>query len=109
MAKKTRKSTQGSVGGEIVQKIKNAIFSSNGFPLFLSFATLAILFVLFRMKGIEIDYKISALDKDIQQVSMENKELKARKARLLSVKNLRAMASKYNFAQPKEQQILVIP
>lgn len=109
MAKKARKSTKGSQGGDIVAKVKGAIFSSNGFPLFLSFATLAILFVLFRMKGIEIDYKISALDKDIQQVSMENKELKARKARLMSVKNLRAMASRYNFAQPREQQILVIP
>lgn len=109
MATRARKSAKGSTGGDIIQKIKGAVFSSNGFPLFLSFATLAILFVLFRMKGIEIDYKISALDKDIRQISMENKELKARKAKLLSVKNLRAMATKYNFAQPKEQQILVIP
>ncbi|MCO4792926.1 MAG: hypothetical protein KC493_04395 [Bacteriovoracaceae bacterium] len=89
-------------------KIKNVLFSSQGFPLFLGFTLLSVLFVIFRMKGVEIDYKISGLDKDLEKVTLENKELKARRARLLSVKKLKSMAKKYNLSQPKQGQILVI-
>jgi cell division protein FtsL len=93
----------------IVTKTKNVIFSSQGFPLILSFAILGILFVLFRMKGVELDYKVTNVNKDIERTVLENKELKARKAKLLSSKKLRTMARKYGLSQPKQEQIIVIP
>lgn len=70
---------------------------------------LGLLFVLFRMKGVELDYKITSVNKDIDKVVLDNKELKAKKARLLSVKRLRKLASKYDLKQPKQKQIIVLP
>ena len=90
-------------------KIKEVIFSSQGFPIFLSFTTLAILFVLFRMKNIEMDYTISKANREIEKVSMDNKELKAKKARMLSTDKLRKLAMSYHLDQPKQEQIIVIP
>lgn len=92
-----------------VTKAKKIVFSSQGFPLLLSFAILGILFVLFRMKGVELDYKVTNVNKDIERAVLESKELKARKAKLLSSKKLRGMARKYGLSQPKQEQIIVIP
>lgn len=91
------------------EKVSEILFSSKGFPIFLSFAILAVLFVLFRMKNVEIDYKITKANKDIEKVSLDNKELKAKKARLLSSEKLRKLASVHNLDQPKQDQIIVIP
>ncbi|MCF8058138.1 MAG: hypothetical protein K9K67_02510 [Bacteriovoracaceae bacterium] len=98
-----------SKGINPIQTIKNVIFSNQVFPFVLTFFVLALLFVLFRMKGVELDYKITSVNKDIEKVLLDNKELKARKARLLSVKRLRKMASKYELKQPKQKQIIVLP
>lgn len=89
--------------------VRNVIMSSQGFPLFLAFTTLAVLFVLFRMKSVEIDYKVSALNKDIEKVSVDNKELKAQRAKHLSIPKLKKLAQKYNLAQPKQEQIIIVP
>ncbi|MCP4913811.1 MAG: hypothetical protein GY909_11930 [Oligoflexia bacterium] len=89
--------------------IKNLIFSSQVFPFILTFSVMGVLFVLFRMKGVEINYKIASFNKDIDKISLENKELKAKKAKLLSIKRLRSMAKSYELAQPKRKQIIVIP
>ncbi len=89
--------------------IKNIIFSNQVFPFVLTFFVLGLLFVLFRMKGVELDYKITSVNKDIERVTLDNKELKAKKARLLSVKRLRTMASKYGLNQPRQKQIIVLP
>lgn len=94
---------------QLGSKIKEIIFSSQGFPIFLSFTTLAILFVLFRMKNVEMDYTISSTNRDIEKVIMDNKELKAKKARMLSAEKLRRLAASYNLDQPKQEQIIVIP
>ena len=94
---------------DLKQKVSDILFSSRGFPLFLSFSFLAILFVLFRMKNVEIDYKITKANKDIDKVAMDNKELKAKKARLLSSDKLRKLASVHHLDQPKQDQIIVIP
>ena len=91
------------------KKIKEIIFSSQGFPIFLSFTTLAILFVLFRMKTIEMDYKITKSNRDIEKVLLDNKELKAKNARMLSTEKLRRLASVHHLDQPKQDQIIVIP
>lgn len=52
----TKKNNEGIKLGE---KVKNIIFSTQGLPIFLSFTTVAILFVLFRMKNVEMDYQIT--------------------------------------------------
>lgn len=70
---------------------------------------LGILFVLFRMKGIEMEYKLSDINRTIDNVSLENKELKAQKARLLSVNQLNQLAKKFDLKQPGQGQIIVIP
>lgn len=94
---------------QIGKKIKEIIFSSQGLPIFLSFTTLAILFVLFRMKNVEMDYKISKSNRDIEKVLLDNKELKAKNARLLSTERLRRLAANHHLDQPKQDQIIVIP
>ena len=94
---------------QLGNKIKEIIFSSQGFPIFLSFTTLAILFVLFRMKNIEMDYTISKTNREIEKVIMDNKELKAKKARMLSADKLRKLAMAHRLDQPKQDQIIVIP
>jgi cell division protein FtsL len=92
-----------------LQTIKHTLFSNQVFPFVLTFFVLGLLFVLFRMKGVELAYKVTSVNKDIEKVLLDNKELKAKKARLLSVKRLRKMASKYELKQPKQKQIIVLP
>lgn len=94
---------------QLGKKLKEIIFSSQGFPIFLSFTSLAILFVLFRMKNVEMDYKISKTNKEIEKVMLDNKELKAKRARMLSSDKLRKLASAHNLDQPKQEQVIVIP
>ncbi|OUR92997.1 hypothetical protein A9Q84_21070 [Halobacteriovorax marinus] len=106
---KTRSKANSGLGSIISDSFKKVFLSSQGMPIMLTLSVLGILFVLFRMKGIELNYKISTMNKDIDKVALESKELKAKKARLLSVKNLRKMASKYDLKQPKQTQVIVIP
>ncbi|MGZ3787467.1 MAG: hypothetical protein ACXVLQ_03030 [Bacteriovorax sp.] len=94
---------------QLGKKAREIIFSSQGFPLFLSFTTLAILFVLFRMKNVEMDYKITKSNRDIEKVLLDNKELKAKSARMLSTERLRRLAAVHHLDQPKQDQIIVIP
>mgnify|MGYP003642594968 CR=1 FL=1 len=106
MATMTRKA-RGSQS--LIDKTKAIFFSSRGFPIILTFTVLAILFVLFRMKGVELDYQVNYINKEIDEISVENKDLKARKARLMSVDKLRDMAKTHGLAQPRQNQIIVIP
>jgi hypothetical protein len=92
-----------------VTQIREIVFSTTGLPIFLTFTTLAVLFVLFRMKNVEKDYQISKTNKDIEKVLLDNKELKAKKARMLSSEKLRRLASIHHLEQPKQDQIIVIP
>ena len=91
------------------EKLKGFIFSSQGFPLLLMFSVLGVLFVLFRMKSVELDYKITEVNKKISKERLEQKELGAKKAGLLSINNLRKLAKRYNLKQPTQAQIIVIP
>lgn len=105
----TKSSKKASLTSQLLDKIRTIVFSSQGFPLFLTFTLLAVFFVVFRMKGIELEYRLSDINKDIDRISIENKELKANKARLLSVNKLHEMAKKYEMKQPGQAQIIFIP
>ncbi len=88
---------------------KNIVFSSQGFPIILTLAVISILFVIFRMQSIEIDYKINDVKKDISKAQQDSKDLSAKKAKELSVKKLRGFAKEYDLKEPKQDQIIVIP
>ncbi|MFZ4712969.1 MAG: hypothetical protein ACOYL6_04635 [Bacteriovoracaceae bacterium] len=70
---------------------------------------MCLLYVLFRMKSVEQDYKLHSYNKQIEESTHESRELLAKKARLLSAKNLRELAEKHNLNEPKQDQIIVIP
>lgn len=97
-----------SKANEIFGKVKSIILSTQGFPIFIAFTTLAVMFVVFRMKNVEMDYKISKTNKEIEKVVLDNKELKAKKARMLSAEKLRTLADRHSLTQPKQNQIIVI-
>lgn len=89
--------------------IKKIVLSAQGMPIVLSLTLICILLVLFRMKGVEANYQISELNREIEKYVVEGKELRAKKARLLSSRNLHFMAKKYSLGQPKQSQIIVVP
>ena len=93
----------------IFQKLKGLVTSSQGMPIILTLAIISILFVLFRMKGVEIDYKLNTVNQKTKEEVLNNKELKAKKANLLSVGRLRKLAKKHNLQEPKQKQIIVVP
>ena len=88
--------------------IKKLATSSQGLPVFVCMLSLAILLVLFRMTGIDMDYKMTKLRGDIKTITIQNKELKAQKANLLSVDKLKRIARRFKLSEPKEEQIIVI-
>lgn len=91
------------------EQLKRVMFSTKGFPVLLTLSMIGILFILFRMKGVELDYKVAEINKEIKTIESDGKELKAKKAHLLSVQNLRTLAKKYNLKHPTSKQIIVIP
>ncbi len=91
------------------EQIKTVIFSTKGFPIVMTLSMIGVLFILFRMKGVELDYKLTELNKEIKVIEVDGKELKARKAHQLSVPNLRKLAKKYNLKSPTSKQVVVIP
>ena len=93
----------------IKTRVLRFFFSAQLFPVFLTLTVISVLLVMFRMKSIEQEYKHTEVLRSIKQIKIENKELKAKKARNLSIKNLRKMANKFNFSQPSQDQIIVIP
>jgi hypothetical protein len=78
-------------------------------PFTLTFTTLAILFVGFRMKGIEQAYAVNNIQNDINKAIIRNKELKATRAKEMSVPKLREFAVKYDLKEPGPEQIILIP
>ncbi len=85
------------------------LFNLKALPFTLTFTTLAVLFVGFRMKGIEQTYLISSIESDIHKATIRNKELKAQRAREMSVPRLREFAVKYDLKEPGPEQIILIP
>jgi len=94
---------------QLSAKLKNFIFSSQGLPLILMYLTLGVLFVVFRMKSVELDYKLVELNQEIGKKKLTEEEIAANKAELLSTNNLRELAKKHNLKPPKQNQIILIP
>lgn len=92
-----------------LNQVKKVVFSSQGFPIFLTLVMVAFLFVVFRMKVIEFEDRISKMGTDIDKISRENKRLKAQKAKLLSPVRLKQLARQYNLSEPKQEQIILVP
>jgi cell division protein FtsL len=90
-------------------RLMEFLFNPKALPFTLTFTTLAILFVGFRMKGIEQAYLVNNIEQDIHKASINNKELKAQRAREMSVPRLREFASKYDLKEPGPEQIILIP
>lgn len=85
------------------------LFNPKALPFTLTFTTLAVLFIGFRMKGIEQAYLLNSIESDIDKASIESKELKAQRAREMSVHKLREFAVKYDLKEPGPEQIILIP
>lgn len=90
-------------------RLMEFLFNPKALPFTLTFTTLAILFVGFRMRGIEQAYQLNNIEHDIQKATIHNKELKAQRAREMSVPRLREFASKYDLKEPGPEQIILIP
>lgn len=105
MVRKTKKAKKNPV----LTYISEHIFNTQTLPLVFVFSILGILFVLIRMKGVEQDYKYNDIAKRIKVQKIQNKELKAQRARELSVKKLKAYAKKYKLSEPDEKRVIIIP
>ena len=75
----------------------------------MSITFLGVMFVLIRMKGIEQDYKYNEIVKNSKIKQIENKELKADRAKVLSVKKLKSFAKDNKLKEPDEKHIIIIP
>ncbi len=89
--------------------LKNLIFSTHGFPIFLVLAILMVSFVVFRMKSIDFDYRTNEINLALERSHIENKDLKAKQARLLSSRHLHELAMRHHLAEPNQKQMIVIP
>jgi cell division protein FtsL len=96
-------------GIKLNSRLLQFFFNARALPFTLTFTTLAVLFVAFRMKGIEQAYQLNNIDADIQKEVIRNKELKAQRAREMSVPRLREFAVKYDLKEPGPEQIILIP
>jgi hypothetical protein len=85
------------------------LFNPQALPFTLTFTTLAVLFVAFRMKGIEQAYSLNSINGQMQKAIINNKELKAQRAREMSVPKLREFAVTYGLKEPGPEQIILIP
>ncbi len=77
-------------------------------PLVFFVGFFSFLFVLIRMKNVDQDYEYNNLIIEIEDKILENKELKAKKAKLLTVENLKKIGQKNSLMPPKEDQVIVI-
>ena len=94
---------------EFNNRLLHFLFNPQALPFTLCFTILAVLFVAFRMKGIEQAYALNHINSDIQKAVINNKELKAQRARSMSVPKLREFAAQYGLKEPGPEQIILIP
>ncbi len=90
-------------------KVLQTLIQPRVLPFTLTFSCMAVLFVTIRMKSIEQAYQLDGLTNAMDKAIVENKELKAQRARMLSVQRLRDYAEKFNLKEPGPEQIILIP
>lgn len=61
------------------------------------------------MKSIEQDYKMNDINKKIDEQKTQYKELFSQKEKLISIENLRELSKKFDFKEPSEKQIIIVP
>lgn len=105
MVRKARKKKHNT----ILKFLSDRVITTQTLPLIFVISILGVMFVLIRMKGIEQDYKYTEIAKRIKVQQIQNKELKAKKARELSIKKLKAYAKKFKLNEPDEKRIIIIP
>ena len=72
------------------------------------FGIIGFFHVYLRMQCVDEDYALNDMRGKLKKSNLINKELKANKAKLLSVKNLRSYAKRYKLKVPEREQIIVI-
>jgi len=90
-------------------RLVDFLLNPKALPFTLTFTTLAVMFAGFRMKGIEQAYLLNTIEQEIHKTTIHNKELKAQRAREMSVPRLREFAVKYDLKEPGPEQIILIP
>ncbi|MBY0516015.1 MAG: hypothetical protein K2P81_03830 [Bacteriovoracaceae bacterium] len=90
-------------------KVLQTLIQPRVLPFTLTFSCMAVLFVTIRMKSIEQAYQLDGLANAMDKAIVENKEIKAQRARMLSVQRLREYAEKFNLKEPGPEQIILIP
>ncbi len=85
------------------------LIKSRYFPLICCYIVIGLSFVLVRMKRIEQDYAYNEISHKLINVNNKIKELKANKAQLLSIKNLRKISKRYKLKEPDHKHIIIIP
>ncbi len=106
MTLRRRKSS--SQNSFIQNKVFQFFFNPTTLPFTLLFSTLLILFVTFRMKSVEQTYQMNHLVKQVENSHIQNKELKAQRAKLLSAQNLKFFAEQFELKEPTADQIILI-
>lgn len=94
---------------KVNSRVLEFFFNPKTLPFTLTFTTLAVLFIGFRMKGIEQAYEVDIIQTNINKAIIKNKELKAERAKDMSVPRLREFAVKYDLKEPGPEQIILIP
>lgn len=90
-------------------KVIQTLFAPRILPFTLTFSCMAVLFVTIRMKSIEQAYQLDGMAQTLDKALVQNKELKAQRARMLSVQHLRDYAERFNLKEPGPEQIILIP
>lgn len=108
--KKAKRINTGKKSKNFIKKmIHSIVFSHDYLPILMTFIFLSITFVLVRMKVVDQHYQHDEDSKRFSKIELENKELKATNANLLSIDHLRKLAKKYELNSPKANQVIVIP
>ncbi len=92
-----------------MKKVTSFLKRGNNLVILIFFVFTCLLAIVFRMKSIEQDYKISEKRKEIKKIRDLNKALKADRARSLSTKNLSQLAKTHKMKEPSQKQILLVP
>jgi hypothetical protein len=89
-------------------KVNEIALSSKGLPIILTISMICIVFVVFRMQRVELEYEMNLVRHEIEKADFDNKEFKAMKANYLSVNRLKELAKKYDLKEPSQEQIILI-